>query len=143
LSNQTNGAVKTLDDYFDVVATVLKGMATNLGKASTLFRDVPAPLYSTAFAFTLALTRKAGEPPVSSTWPDGIYFNPRYLSDGAVPPETVGPLKQTEVAVHECAHFVQNDNISDVASKTLSSAYGYSNFVCFCAIGRSNIKNTE
>jgi hypothetical protein len=34
LSNQTNGVVKTLDDYFDVVATVLKGIATNLGKAA-------------------------------------------------------------------------------------------------------------
>jgi hypothetical protein len=140
LSNQTNGAVKTLDDYFDVVATVLKGIATNLGQASTLFRDVPAPQFPTAFAFTLALTRKSGEPAVSSTWPDGIYFNPVYLTDGAV---TIGPLKQTEVAVHECAHFVQNDNISDPAKQTLSWAYGYSNFVCFCAIGRSNIKNTE
>lgn len=141
LPDQTNGAVKNLDDYLAVVAAVLNGMAQNLGQASLLFRDIPAPQYPNAHAFTLSLDRRASDPADKSLFPDGIYFNPRYLADGTTP---VGPIKQTEVAIHECAHMVQNNNIADeVALESLSSAYGYSNFVLHCAFGRETIADTE
>jgi hypothetical protein len=133
LSSQTNGAVNTLEDYLQVLEKVLTGTEKNLGQASTLFRDVPEPWFVTAHAFTLALTRDPADPPQSAKWPDGMYFNPRYLSDGS---KQVGPLKQTEVAVHECGHFVQNDNIADIATQSLSSAYGYSGYVLHCAFNR-------
>jgi hypothetical protein len=48
-----------------------------------------------------------------------------------------------EVALHECGHLVQNDNIADPSIQTLSSAHGYSNFVLFCAVGREVIADTE
>lgn len=131
----TNGEVRTLDEYLSIVEGVLAGMEANLSRADSLFRDVPAVWYPSAHAFTLALKRAAEDPPKDATWPDGIYFNPRYLKDetGAA----VGPLKHTYVAVHECAHMVQNDSIQDPARQKLSSAYGYSDFVFFCATGRN------
>jgi hypothetical protein len=132
-ASQTNGKVRNLEDFLEVIQKVLKEMENNLGNASNLFRDVPEPWYSSAEAFTLALTRKGSDPPKSAKWPDGIYFNPRYLLHGSV---QVGPLFQTEVAIHECAHFVQNDNIADIATHTLSDAYGYSGYVLHCAFSR-------
>ena len=48
-----------------------------------------------------------------------------------------------EVALHECGHLVQNDNIADPAFQTLSSAHGYSNFEIFCAIDREDIAENE
>jgi len=138
----TGAHVKTLDDYLSVVDGVLTGVEANLRQADSLFRDVPAVQFPKAHAFTLSLSRDKEDPPKSATWPDGIYFNPRYLNDqsGAA----VGPLKQTYVAVHECGHMVQNENIADErADKTLSSAYGYSNFVFFCAIGREEVQDSE
>jgi hypothetical protein len=139
LTNQMNGAVQNLDDYLNVVKDVLKGMEANLANAANIFNDVPMPWYPKAHAFTVAITRKPGDPPASN-FPDGIYFNQRYLTDGT---NKVGPLKQMEVALHECGHLVQNDNIADIATQTISWAYGYSNFVLFCALGREVITDTE
>lgn len=134
LFNPLGGEVNDLDTYFSVVDRVLGGMANFLQQAGTWFRDPPASLYPEAYAFTLSRARHSKEPPASPQWPDGIYFNSGYLSHNG---NKIGPLKQTEIAIHECAHLVQNDNIQDPAEHTLSSAYGYSGYVLHCAFGRS------
>jgi len=133
------GTVKSLDDYLSVVSRVIDGIAANLGNAPTLFRDVPSAQFEEAHAFTLSGVRHPSDPPATS-FPDGIYFNPRYLKNGSA---DVGPIKQTEVAIHECGHFVSNETIADQATETLSSAYGYSNFVLFCSIGRESVADNE
>ncbi len=137
----TEGHVNTLDEYLSVIDSVLAGVEANLGRAQSLFRDVPAVWYPTAHAFTLAIKRDEKDPPENSTWPDGIYFNPRYLKDESG--VAVGPLTQTLVPVHECGHMVQNQNIGDsTAAQTLSSAHGYSNFISFCAIGSEDFPDS-
>ena len=138
LADAANGAVTNLEQYLAVIGAVLQGMALNLGQAGLLFKDPPSPSpkYDSAGAYTLSLSRSSGDPP----FPDGIYFNPVYLNNGGTP---TGALKQSEIAIHECAHLVQNDNISDNSPKTLSWAYGYSNFVLHCALGRETIGDAE
>lgn len=96
------GTVNDVTTYLSVVDKVLEGMASNLGQASTLFLEPLAPWYADAHAFTLRGERDAKDPP---NWPDGVYINPRFLLDNTV---HVGPLKQTEIIIHECAHFVNN-----------------------------------
>jgi hypothetical protein len=137
----TNGEVKTLDDYLSVIDQVLAGVEANLRSAESLFREVPAVQYPEAHAFTLSGKRDKEDPPKDSTWPDGIYFNPRYLKDESG--VAVGPMTQTFVPVHECGHMVQNENIADArAAQTLASAHGYSNFIFFCAIGREDFPDS-
>lgn len=124
--------VKDLITYLRVVDKVLEGMANNLKQASTLFLAPLTPWYPDTHAFTLRGKRASEDPP---NWPDGVYFNPRFLSDPKG--RGVGPLKQTEVIIHECAHFVSNERIQDPVEHKLTSAYGYSGYVLHCAFNRS------
>lgn len=135
----SGGSVNDLATYLSIVDQVLEGMALNLAQASTLFLEPRAPAFPEAHAFTLRGKRAAADPPGE---PDGMFFNPRYLADPAG--VAVGPFTQTEVIVHECAHFVNNENIQDPVFHVLSSAYGYSNYVLHCAFRRSSpFKDSE
>ena len=142
LQGQTNQAVKSLADYLRVVDDVYERATRNLANANTLFHDPasPVPEFDGAHAFTLTTPRKTGEPAPSAAFPDGCFFNQRYLTG---PQGAVGTRKQTEIALHECVHLVQNDNISDIATQSLSSAHGYSDFALFCAFGRMALSDSE
>lgn len=142
LPGQTNQAVRSITDYLRVVDDVYARAGRHLANASAIFHDPTGPLpdFDGAHAFTLSTPRKPGEPAPSAAFPDGCFFNRRYLTGEQGP---VGTRKQTVVALHECVHFVQNDNIADNATQSLSSAHGYSDFVLFCAFGRMGISDTE
>jgi len=142
LPGQTNQAVKSIADYLRVLDDVYERAGRHLANANTLFHDPvgPVPDFDGAHAFTLTTPRKAGEPAPSAAFPDGCFFNRRYLAGAQ---GAVGPRMQTVVALHECVHFVQNDNIADNATQTLSSAHGYSDFAVFCAFGRRALSDSE
>lgn len=142
LPGQTNQAVKSIADFLRVVDDVYERAGRHLANANTLFHDPsgPVPDFDGAHAFTLSTPRKSGEPAPSAAFPDGCFFNRRYLTG---PDGPVGTRKQMVVALHECVHFVQNDNIGDIATQTLASAHGYSDFVIFCAFGRMAISDSE
>ncbi len=142
IANASNGAVRSISDYLQVVDEVFTRVAGHLANAATVFSElqtIPKGEDAT-LAFTVTTPRKGGDPQELIGRPDGIYFAPPYLF---LQGERVGPRKQIEVAMHECGHFVQNDNITDVATESLSSAHGYSDFFLFCAFNRKSFSAAE
>ena len=82
---------------------------------------------------TYAITLTQGNNLLDSSLPDGLYFTDFFT--------TAGENKQTEVLVHECAHFIANTLIQDVVHpddtayqnitprEAITNAYSFSTFV--------------
>jgi hypothetical protein len=144
--------VRNLQDFLRLIDQVYQQVAENLAKASTLFLDPPPPpwgpsITADTFAATVGADKDGFAPPVSS-FPNGMYFFPRFLTtpDGTA----VGPHKQTEVIVHESGHFPNETmEIKDLvvpgdpgyanepANKRVNNAYSYSQFAMHVNFGRA------
>lgn len=133
------GQVTDLASFLSTISATYQKVATTLGNAGTVFRDLAVPLPagntfvgSDTKAFTMDDHRNSGEP-TGADWPNGIYFKSEFLP--------LGPKKKTEIIVHEPVHFIDTSVFQDVRKpfdpdyKTISvaghltNAWSYSQFV--------------
>ncbi len=135
--------VSSLLDFVIEIDKVYEKVLGNLGAANSVFRDANPPWFPepTVPAFTIDDDRAPGDPPKNAQWPNGMYFQPQYVP--------LGPKKKTEIAVHECVHFIDTDKFQDKAQPgtaqygklwpdaRLRNAWSYSTFVLDCKFSKS------
>lgn len=95
--------IKTRTDFLQAIRSHYARMAGTLARGATLFHSTPQErLGERVWAWTLLDERVSGDP---TDLPTGIHFG-RLFADS-------GPKLQTEVLVHEAAHFKAGHNFND------------------------------
>jgi hypothetical protein len=124
--------INTKEDYTRHLIhmySIMRGNLDSSGLINETFLKKPGVVGEKTYAITLTKDNNVLDPSL----PDGLYFTPFFA--------TAGPNKQTEVLVHERAHFLANTQIQDVVHPDdtayesisprdgLHNAYSYSTFI--------------
>ena len=133
--------INNLTDFLNAIDSTYARMDVTLADANARFRDIDqATLGSTTFALTLTTDRVPGDP-TGPAFPNGIYFGSLFASSTAE--------KQTEVVIHESAHFRDGHLIGDPfrpdspnwgkfgGDVGLMNAWSYSMFTLDAVFGRT------
>ena len=94
--------ITNLTEFLAAIDSHYARMQATLGQAESLFRTIEQARLGTAHALTLTTDRVPGDP---TDLPNGIYFGQRFADSS--------PNKQTEIVVHEAAHFKDGHAFGD------------------------------
>jgi hypothetical protein len=125
--------IKTKQDYITHLIHMYSVMRQTLNSSNTLINETFLKKPGIVGEKTYAITLTRDHNPLDSSLPDGLYFTDYFV--------TAGENKQTEVLIHECAHFLANSQILDVVypddpnytninpREAITNAYSFSTFV--------------